>query len=66
MISPDLAERIVGRYETLTGRLIDRERVALLFEVLRLSELAQNIDDARWGPISLETVRTLSEARPGR
>ncbi len=63
MISPDLTERIIGRYETLTGRALDRERIALLFEVLRLSELAQNVDDAHWGPISLETVRTLSEAR---
>jgi len=66
MISPDLTGRIVGRYETLTGRLLDRERIALLFEVLRLSELAQNADDAHWGPISLETVRSLSEARPAR
>lgn len=66
MISPDLTERIVGRYEALTGRLLDSERIALLFEVLRLSELAQNADDAHWGPISLETVRTLSEAHLGR
>jgi aminoglycoside phosphotransferase (APT) family kinase protein len=64
MISPDLTARIIGRYETLTGRLLDRERIALLFEVLRLSELAQHADDAHWGPISLEAVRTLSEARP--
>jgi aminoglycoside phosphotransferase (APT) family kinase protein len=63
MVSPDLAARIVDRYETLTGRLLDRERIALLFEVLRLSELAQNADDAHWGPISLESVRALSEAR---
>jgi aminoglycoside phosphotransferase (APT) family kinase protein len=66
MISPDLTERIIGRYETLTGRLIDRERIALLFQVLRLSELAQSADDAHWGPICLETVRTLSETRQGR
>ena len=66
MISPDLTGRITGRYETLTGRLLDRERIVLLFETLRLSELAQNVDDAHWGPISLETVRSLSEARPAR
>jgi hypothetical protein len=38
-ISPDLTERIVTEYETPTGRAIDRERVALLSGVLRLSEL---------------------------
>jgi aminoglycoside phosphotransferase (APT) family kinase protein len=64
MISPDLTARIIGRYETLTGRLLDRERIALLFEVLRLSELAEHADDAHWGPISLEAVRNLSQARP--
>ena len=62
--APDLTERIISQYETLTGRRLDRERIALLFEVLRLSELAQNANDGHWGPISLETVRTLSEARP--
>lgn len=63
MISPDLADRIIGRYEALTGRRLDRERIALLFEVLRLSELAQNAEDSHWGPISLEAVRALSAAR---
>jgi hypothetical protein len=38
-ISPDLTERIITEYEVLTGRTIDRERVALLSGVLRLSEL---------------------------
>jgi aminoglycoside phosphotransferase (APT) family kinase protein len=64
MISPDLAGRIIGRYEILTGRALDRERIALLYEVLRLSELAQSADDPHWGPIGLETVRALSQARP--
>jgi aminoglycoside phosphotransferase (APT) family kinase protein len=64
MISPDLTARIIGRYETITGRLLDRQRIALLFEVLRLSELAEWVDDNHWGPITLETVRLLSEARP--
>jgi aminoglycoside phosphotransferase (APT) family kinase protein len=62
MIAPDLAARIIGRYETLTGLGLDRGRIALLFEVLRLSELAEHAGDAHWGPIALETVRTLSEA----
>jgi len=64
MISPDLTARIVGRYESLTGRSLDRERIALLFQVLRLSELAEHAVDAHWGPIALETVRGLSEAHP--
>lgn len=64
MIAPDLTARIIGRYERLTGRSLDHERIALLFQVLRLSELAQNAADAHWGPISLESVRALSEARP--
>jgi aminoglycoside phosphotransferase (APT) family kinase protein len=63
MISPDLTVRIVDRYEILTGRLLDRERIALLYEALRLSELAENIDNPDWGPISLETVRVLGEGR---
>lgn len=65
MISVDLTGRIADRYEALTGRSLDRERIALLFEVLRLSELAENIDDARWAPISLELVRALSQGLGG-
>ena len=64
MISPDLTARIIDRYETITGRSLDRGRIAALFEVLRLSELASNAEDAHWGPISLETVRALSDSRP--
>jgi hypothetical protein len=60
MIAPDLTARIVGRYEVLTGRRLDRERIALLFETLRLNELARNADDPHWGPIGLETVRALA------
>jgi aminoglycoside phosphotransferase (APT) family kinase protein len=66
MIAPDLTGRIVGRYEALTGRGLDRERIALLFETLRLSEFAQHAGDAHWGPIALETLRTLSETSPRR
>lgn len=60
MVSGDLTARIIARYEALAGRSLDRRRIALSFEMLRLSELAQNVDDPRWGPISLETVRDLS------
>jgi aminoglycoside phosphotransferase (APT) family kinase protein len=64
MISPDLTGRIIGRYETLTGLSLDRERIALLFQVLRLSELAERADDPRWGPIGMQAVGALSETRP--
>jgi len=66
MIAPDLTARIIARYETLTGRLLDRERIALLFAALRLTELAESAGDAHWGPITLEAVRALGEARPPR
>lgn len=62
MISPDLTGRIVDRYETLSGRALDRERIGLLFAVLRLTELAQNADDPKWRAISLEAVRAVSWA----
>jgi aminoglycoside phosphotransferase (APT) family kinase protein len=62
MISPDLTTRIISRYAAMTGRWIDPERVALLFQVLRLSELAELADDPEKRPIALETVRTLAEA----
>ena len=64
MISPDLTARIVGRYEVLTGRRLDRGRIALKFQALRLSELAEHAEDAHWGPIALENVRALSETPP--
>ena len=64
MISPDLTARIIDRYETLTGRSLDRERIGLLFAALRLSELAEMAADAHWAPIALESVRALSEAPP--
>lgn len=60
MIDADLAWRIVGRYEARTGRALERERIALLFEVLRLSELAEQADDPTWGPASLASVRALA------
>lgn len=44
-IAPDLTRRIVAAYEALTGRTLDRERIALLTGVHRLSELAQLADD---------------------
>ena len=40
LVSPDLTERIIGAYENVTGRAIDRERVAILTGTHRLWELA--------------------------
>jgi aminoglycoside phosphotransferase (APT) family kinase protein len=40
LISPDLTARIVTEYETLTGRVLDRERINLLTGILHLTELA--------------------------
>ncbi|UJW85280.1 phosphotransferase family protein [Devosia sp. SL43] len=43
-ISPELTERIIGSYEHLTGRHIDRRRVAVLTGAHRLWELAAEAD----------------------
>jgi aminoglycoside phosphotransferase (APT) family kinase protein len=61
MAAPDLTARVIDHYERFTDRSLDRARVGLLYEVLRLSELAQNAADPKWGPVSLETVHALSE-----
>jgi len=55
-ISPDLTARIIGEYERLTGRLIDRARVRVLSGVIRLSELAEYADDPRHAPAMIENV----------
>ncbi|WP_106795331.1 aminoglycoside phosphotransferase family protein [Rhizobium sp. H4] len=44
-ISPDLTARIVSAYEILTGRRLDRRRIAVLTGFHRLSELAELADD---------------------
>jgi hypothetical protein len=63
MVSPDLTARIIARYAAMTGRPLDGERIALLFAVLRLSELADVADDAVRRAVALQTVRALAEAR---
>jgi hypothetical protein len=45
-IEPDLTARIVAEYEALTGRDLDRQRIDLLSGILRLSELAEAVEDA--------------------
>ncbi|KKZ86942.1 aminoglycoside resistance protein [Rhizobium phaseoli] len=44
-ISPDLTARIVSAYEILTGRRLDRRRIAIMTGFHRLSELAELADD---------------------
>lgn len=46
-IAPDLTARIVAAYEDLSGRALDRRRIALLTGVHRLWELAVLSGDAR-------------------
>jgi hypothetical protein len=55
-ISEDLTERIVSEYELLTGRALDRERIALLSAVLRLWELAEVAEDPGQVPQMVATV----------
>jgi hypothetical protein len=56
MISPELTRRIIAEYEALTGRVLDRERIALLTGVMRLSELAEYAEDARHAPGMIRRV----------
>lgn len=57
MISPDLARRIIRRYAAMTGRALDEARIALLYQTLRLSELAELAGDAEKAPLALASVR---------
>jgi len=57
MVSPDLAGRIIRRYAAMTGRALDEARIALLYQVLRLSELAELAGDAEKAPLALASVR---------
>jgi len=55
-ISRDLTARIIRRYEALTGRAVDAERVELLSAILRLSELAEYADDPAHAPAMVRHV----------
>lgn len=55
-ISRELTENIVAEYERLSGLSLDRERIELLSSVIRLSELAEYVDDVNHAPIMLQTV----------
>lgn len=56
LIAPDLAARIVAEYEALTGRALDRARMALLNNVWRLSELGELAQDPIHAAAALEAV----------
>ncbi|MBB3591950.1 hypothetical protein FHX08_002294 [Rhizobium sp. BK529] len=55
-ISPDLTARIVSAYETLTGRQLDRRRIAILTGFHRLSELAELADDPAYIGARVDSV----------
>ncbi|AHG44649.1 aminoglycoside gentamicin resistance protein [Rhizobium leguminosarum bv. trifolii CB782] len=57
-ISPDLTARIVSAYEMLTGRRLDRRRIAILTGFHRLSELAELADDPAHVGLMVQNVAT--------
>lgn len=68
-IDRDLTVRIIGEYESVTGRHIDIARVDLLFSVLLLHELAEAIEesgDCRMPLAMLAQRRTIQGANGGR
>lgn len=64
MIARDLTARIVAAYETLTGRRLDRQRIELLYGVLRLSELAELADDLRHVAAAVRNVADCAAQHP--
>jgi hypothetical protein len=61
-ISPDLTSRIVSAYETLTGRRLDRRRIAVLTGFHRLSELAELADDPAHVGAKIDSVAAWAAA----
>jgi hypothetical protein len=55
-ISPDLTERVVTAYEAITGRVLDRRRIALLTGMHRLSELAELADEPKHTSFMIRNV----------
>jgi len=62
-VSPDLTARIVGEYETLTGRRLDRRRIGLLTGLHRLSELAELAGDPDHAPAMVRSVAEWADVR---
>ena len=61
-ISPDLTSRIVSGYETLTGRRLDRRRIAILTGFHRLSELAELAGDPTYVSAKIDSVAAWAAA----
>lgn len=61
-ISPDLTARILSAYEMLTGRRLDRRRIAVLTGFHRLSELAELADDSADVEQMIQSVATWAAA----
>ena len=61
-ISPDLTARIVSAYEMLTGRRLDRRRIAVLTGFHRLSELAELADNPAYVESKIHSVATWAAA----
>jgi aminoglycoside phosphotransferase (APT) family kinase protein len=61
-ISPDLTARIVSAYEMLTGRRLDRRRIAILTGFHRLSELAEFADDPAYVEQMIRSAATWAAA----
>ncbi|WP_457582605.1 phosphotransferase family protein [Ensifer canadensis] len=61
-ISADLTARIVETYEELTGSKLDRQRIAVLTGMHRLSELAELVDDPEHAPTMLRSVEAWAAA----
>jgi len=55
-IAPELTARIVVAYGRLTGRILDRRRIAVLSGTLRLWELAEYAADEHHRPAMLQAV----------
>ena len=45
-VSADLAERVINAYERITTKQLDRERIAMLTGIMRLSKLAEYAGDS--------------------
>ncbi len=63
-ISPGLTARIVSAYEPLTGRRLDRNRIATLTAFHRLSELAELADDPAYVGSKIESVAAWAAVAP--
>lgn len=61
-ISVDLTSRVIGAYEKITGRTIERNRVYVLTGILLLVELAEMGEDADLSTLVLQNALTWLDA----